>query len=74
MRCNRLILHTIVDMNEVFHDNSIGKSKNHNTKYAYSRVKNNNINRLISTNPHDYLALSNYKGRFGTKKGEIQWQ
>lgn len=76
-RWSKLLLHTIIDMSEVFYDNScVNENKNYrNINHAYFEIKENKINRLISTNPYDYLSLSNKKGSFkGTSKKSILYK
>lgn len=69
VRLSKLLLHTIIDMNEIFYNSSIVKNKNYrNINHVYFEVKENKINRLISTNPQDYLKLSFKKGSLTTKK------
>lgn len=52
-------MHTIVNINEIFYNDS---------------NKNIEKDRLISTNPKDYLDQSNNRVKSMTKKGDIKWQ
>lgn len=54
-----MYLHTIVNINEIFYNDS---------------NKNIEKDRLISTNPKDYLDKSNNRVKSMTKKGDMKWQ